>query len=93
VAYEESEPVGPVERELVRMLRSLDLTELQPGVRERCWKEFCELAGLPDSPPAVPSDDLPRLVAELEVPAGGERRGGSVRGVVPARFGFRARPA
>ena len=93
MAFEDSESFGPVERELVRMLRSLDLTELQPGVRERCWKEFCELAGLPDGPPAVASEDLPRLAEELEVPAGGERRGGSVRGAVPARFGFRARPA
>lgn len=66
---EPPEELGPVEQELVRLLRCLDLSELQPGSRERCWEEFRTLANLPERPPpaspgpieepAVPSDTVP----------------------------------
>jgi hypothetical protein len=89
----EPEALGPVERELVRMLRSLDLTEVQPGVRERCWQEFRELADLPDAPPPVDATrpaELRQLPSEPEAPGQTDRRGTSTPAKVPAKF--RARP-
>jgi hypothetical protein len=52
---EPREEFGPVERELVRLLRCLDLSELQSGRRERCWEEFRALANLPERLPAESS--------------------------------------
>ena len=38
--------------DLVRLLRTLEPRELQPGLVERCWEEFRVLAELPE--PSVP---------------------------------------
>jgi hypothetical protein len=63
---ESPEEFDPVERELVRLLRNLDLSELQPGRRERCWEEFRALAKLPERPPPESPQPSQAPAAEQE---------------------------
>jgi hypothetical protein len=95
------DPLGPVEQELVRLLRLLDLSELQPGVRERCWEDFRQLAGLPEPAPE-PERNLPApLPAEApqqpstapDSAKDGQRRRRDPSARPSARGGFRPRPA
>lgn len=66
---------GPVERELVRLLRELDVNDLQPGAQERCWQQFKALAELPDS--VVPAPPTPLTPVESDdAPAHEARRRG-----------------
>lgn len=92
---DESEPLGPVERELVRLLRLLDLSELQPGVRERCWEEFRVLAGIPESPVAsARPEEAPAQGAEADDPASVDPRPGrEAPARLPASGRLRARLA
>ena len=93
---DEPEPLGPVERELVRLLRLLDLSELQPGVRERCWEEFRVLADLPESAPPqpAPSAEAPPPSVAADDPGSIDRRSGrKAPAGVPPKSRLRARPA
>ena len=51
----------PDDRDLARRLRSLDLAQLQPGMRERAWEEFAMRMNLPQ-------DALPELAASAQPP-------------------------
>jgi hypothetical protein len=59
---------------LVRLLRALEPSELQPGLVDRCWQEFRLLADLPEppapqpAPPATPASAPVRRPADLAPP-------------------------
>lgn len=67
-------PEATAEGELVRMLRALEPSELQPGLVDRCWQEFRLLADLADppaptaAPVATPASAPVRQPADLAPP-------------------------
>lgn len=67
-------PDATPEDELVRLLRALEPSELQPGLVARCWEEFRALADLPEAPtprsapPATPATAPIPQPAELAPP-------------------------
>ena len=68
-------PSRTPEDELVRLLRALEPSELQPGLVDRCWQEFRVLADLPEPPappieaPAPPASAPDRRPADLAPPS------------------------
>ena len=68
--------------ELVRRLRGLKWTEVDPQLRFRCWEQFSEkLAdrGLSDEPPAPPAAADSRSVYEFSRGEGSKGRTGELR--------------